>query len=70
VSDTVSEREAARRAGVSPATLQRWVRAGLVPQARDGRFTTAAIAQGGSSRGSAADAATRARVSSRRSATR
>jgi adenylate cyclase len=37
--------EAARRAGVTPATLRRWARDGLVPRARDGRWTRAALAQ-------------------------
>ena len=37
--------EAARRAGVAPQTLRRWARDGLVPQARDGRWTRAAVAQ-------------------------
>jgi adenylate cyclase len=43
--DTVSRAEAARRAGVTPATLSRWAADGLVPQARDGRWTRAAVAQ-------------------------
>ena len=34
--------EAARRAGVSPATLRRWVRGGLIPQF-DGTWTGAAV---------------------------
>ena len=37
--------EAARRAGVTAQTLRRWARDGLVPQARDGRWTRAAVAQ-------------------------
>jgi adenylate cyclase len=37
--------EAARRAGVTPQTLTRWARDGLVPHARDGRWTPAAVAQ-------------------------
>jgi adenylate cyclase len=38
--------EAARRAGVSPATLARWVRTGLVPEPDDdGRFSPGAAAQ-------------------------
>ncbi len=37
--------EAARRAGVTPQTLRRWARDGLVPRARDGRWTRAAVAQ-------------------------
>ncbi|HEX2397272.1 MAG TPA: adenylate/guanylate cyclase domain-containing protein [Solirubrobacteraceae bacterium] len=36
-------REAAHRAGVSPATLRRWARAGLIPQ-YDGEWTPAAAA--------------------------
>jgi adenylate cyclase len=36
-------REAAERAGVSPATLRRWARDGIVPQA-DGTWTPAAVA--------------------------
>ncbi len=34
---SLSLKEVAGRAGVSPATLRRWVRAGLIPQAPDGR---------------------------------
>jgi adenylate cyclase len=41
----MSRSEAARRAGVTPQTLRRWVQDGLVPQARDGRWTRAAVAQ-------------------------
>jgi adenylate cyclase len=37
--------EAARRTGVGAHTLRRWARDGLVPQARDGRWTRAAVAQ-------------------------
>ncbi|WP_236262255.1 adenylate/guanylate cyclase domain-containing protein [Conexibacter woesei] len=37
--------EAARRAGVAPATLRRWVRDGLVPLAAGGVWTPAAAAQ-------------------------
>ncbi|MDQ6915128.1 MAG: MerR family transcriptional regulator [Actinomycetota bacterium] len=37
-------REAAERAGVSPATLRRWAREGVIPQA-DGTWTPAAVAQ-------------------------
>lgn len=37
--------EAARRAGVAPATLRRWVRDGLVPLAAGGAWTPAAAAQ-------------------------
>jgi adenylate cyclase len=43
VSATVSRAEAARQAGVSPATLDRWVRHGLVPQARADGWTPAAV---------------------------
>jgi adenylate cyclase len=39
----VSLAEAARRAGVRPATLRRWAQAGVIPQFR-GRWTPAAIA--------------------------
>jgi adenylate cyclase len=35
--------EAARRAGVRPATLRRWAQSGLIPQ-YDGRWTAAAVA--------------------------
>jgi adenylate cyclase len=45
VSDVVSRSEAARRAGVTPKTLGRWVQEGLVPQLRDGQWTPAAVAQ-------------------------
>jgi adenylate cyclase len=41
----MSVSEAARRAGVAPQTLRRWARDGLVPQARDGRWTRGAVAQ-------------------------
>lgn len=41
----MSRSEAARRAGVTPQTLARWAREGLVPHARDGRWTPAAVAQ-------------------------
>jgi adenylate cyclase len=41
----MSRSEAARRAGVTPQTLRRWAQDGLVPQARDGRWTRAAVAQ-------------------------
>ena len=37
--------EAARRVGVTAQTLRRWARDGLVPHARDGRWTPAAVAQ-------------------------
>jgi len=40
----ISLSEASRIAGVSPSTLQRWVRAGVIP-VRRGRWTTAAAAQ-------------------------
>ncbi|HMC06478.1 MAG TPA: adenylate/guanylate cyclase domain-containing protein [Solirubrobacterales bacterium] len=42
--DQISLSEAGRIAGVSPSTLQRWARAGVVP-VRGGRWTTAAAAQ-------------------------
>jgi adenylate cyclase len=34
--------EVARRAGVTPATLKRWVKAGVIPGAQDGTWTPAA----------------------------
>jgi len=42
--DHISLSEASELAGVSPTTLQRWVRAGVIP-VRGGRWTTAAAAQ-------------------------
>ena len=42
--DQISLAEAAELAGVSPTTLQRWARTGVIP-VRDGRWTTAAAAQ-------------------------
>jgi adenylate cyclase len=42
--DQISVSEAARIAGVAPATLGRWARAGVVP-VRKGRWTSAAAAQ-------------------------
>ena len=41
----ISRTEAARRVGVTAQTLARWARDGLVPHARDGRWTPAAVAQ-------------------------
>jgi adenylate cyclase len=41
----MSRSEAARRAGVTAQTLGRWAREGLVPHARDGHWTPAAVAQ-------------------------
>ena len=41
----MSRSEAARRVGVTAQTLARWARDGLVPHARDGRWTPAAVAQ-------------------------
>jgi adenylate cyclase len=41
----MSRSEAARRAGVTAQTLGRWAQDGLVPQAREGRWTPAAVAQ-------------------------
>jgi adenylate cyclase len=41
----MSRNEAARRVGVTAQTLARWGQDGLVPQARDGRWTPAAVAQ-------------------------
>ena len=37
--------EAARRVGITAQTLARWAQDGLVPHARDGRWTPAAVAQ-------------------------
>jgi adenylate cyclase len=46
VTDAVmSLSEAARRVGITPQTLRRWAQDGLVPQARDGRWTRGAVAQ-------------------------
>jgi adenylate cyclase len=42
--DRLSTAEVARRAGVTPATLRRWVTAGLIPSAVDGTWTSAAAA--------------------------
>jgi adenylate cyclase len=42
--DQISLNEAARIAGVSPSTLKRWARAGVIP-VRRGHWTTAAAAQ-------------------------
>src|SRR5215208_4874636 len=42
--DHISLGEASRIAGVSSSTLQRWVKAGVIP-VRGGRWTTAAAAQ-------------------------
>jgi adenylate cyclase len=46
VADTLSLKEAAERVGVTPATLRRWAREGLIPE-RDGsgEWTSAAVAQ-------------------------
>ena len=41
----MSRSEAARRVGVTAQTLARWAQDGLVPSARDGRWTPAAVAQ-------------------------
>jgi adenylate cyclase len=41
----MSRSEAARRVGVTAQTLARWAADGLVPRARDGRWTRAAVAQ-------------------------
>jgi adenylate cyclase len=40
----VTQSEAARRAGVTPATLKRWVRAGVIPQVENGTWTPSAVA--------------------------
>jgi adenylate cyclase len=44
MSDAIPTAEVARRVGVTPATLMRWVDAGVVPKARRGRWTPATIA--------------------------
>jgi adenylate cyclase len=41
----MSRSEAARRVGVTAQTLARWAQDGLVPNAREGRWTPAAVAQ-------------------------
>ena len=41
----VSRAEAARRAGVTSATLRRWLDAGVLPQAAGGEWTRAAVNQ-------------------------
>jgi adenylate cyclase len=41
----MSRSEAARRVGVTAQTLGRWAQDGLVPRARDGRWTPTAVAQ-------------------------
>jgi adenylate cyclase len=41
----MSRSEAARRVGVTAPTLARWAQDGLVPRARDGRWTPAAVSQ-------------------------
>lgn len=44
MSERVTTAEVARRAGVTPATLRRWMSDGVIPQERDGEWTPAAIA--------------------------
>ena len=45
VAETLSLKEAAERVGVSPATLRRWAREGLIPEVDGtGEWTTAAVA--------------------------
>ena len=45
VAESVSLKEAAERVGVSPATLRRWAREGVIPEVDGtGEWTTAAIA--------------------------
>jgi adenylate cyclase len=45
VADTLSLKEAAERVGVSPGTLRRWAREGLIPEVDGtGEWTTAAVA--------------------------
>ncbi|WP_372790298.1 adenylate/guanylate cyclase domain-containing protein [Paraconexibacter sp.] len=39
----ISLAEAARRAGIKPATLRRWVDSGVVPRPQDGRWTPASV---------------------------
>jgi adenylate cyclase len=41
----MSTAEAARRAGVAPGTLRRWLDDGLIPQAADGAWSERAVAQ-------------------------
>ena len=45
MSERLSTKEAAERVGVTPATLRRWVRAGVIPQVGgSGEWSTAAVA--------------------------
>src|SRR5215208_6921801 len=45
VAESVSLKEAAERVGVSPATLRRWAREGVIPEVDgSGAWTTAAVA--------------------------
>jgi adenylate cyclase len=45
VAETLSLKEAAERVGVSPATLRRWAREGVIPEVNGtGEWTTAAVA--------------------------
>jgi len=39
VSEELTSAEVARRAGVTPQTLRRWQRAGLIPQSANGGWT-------------------------------
>src|SRR5439155_308829 len=45
VSEELTSAEVARRAGVTPQTLRRWQRAGLIPQSANGGWTKEAAAQ-------------------------
>ena len=45
MSEELTSAEVARRAGVTPQTLRRWQRAGLIPQSANGGWTKEAAAQ-------------------------
>ena len=45
VAETLSLKEAAERVGVTPATLRRWAREGVIPETNGkGEWSTAAVA--------------------------